>query len=535
VTRRQLLKAGAAIPAAVASLQLLGAEASAAAGGAGPSNVVQLENSLQGTTAWQLTNPDWNGVICGYASDVSINRGQPITFYFSASQDTVGTFAIYRLGWYGGKGGRLITGPFTINLSNQKTPAPNPTTGLNDMGWKASFVDNSQTSANSATIWPSGVYVAVITGHTTGLQEYVTFVVRDDARASDILFQQSVLTYQAYNFWGGISLYPNANNVEGLEVSFNRPYDRSWGAGDLLCWDIQLIRFLERYGYDVTYATDIDMARGRCIEAPHKAIVLGGHDEYWTYGMRLNMETCISNGINLAVFGADACYWQVRLQPDANGNPDRTIVAYKTSAANDPYYLTGQSLTTPQAAYYNNRVTGLWRAAPLNAPEAALLGGMFHLYPASGNVIVDNASHWFWANTGAVNGTAIPGILGYETDAVAPSSPANTVLLTNSPDAAGYANSTIYTAPSGAQVFNAGTMFWSFGLDSYPSWWTYSNPQNLVSPVAQQATLNLLNNFTYQKPIIASNLLDTPAPASHLLAQGDAPKCPRDRRMNPYG
>jgi hypothetical protein len=296
-----------------------------------------------------------------------------------------------------------------------------------------------------------------------------------------------------------MSLYPNAADQQGVAVSFNRPYDRSWGAGDLLNWDIMLIRFMERHGYDVTYATDIDVARGRGIDTPRKAIVIGGHDEYWTYGMRENIQSSIANGVNLAVFGADTCYCQVRLQPDAAGNPDRTVIAYKNGYANDPFYQLSLSTKTPQAAFYNNRVTTLWRNAPLNAPEDAFLGSLFHLYPASGNVIVANPGHWFWANTGASVGTAIPGILGVETDALGQNTPPGTVVLTSSPDAAGYANSTLYTAPSGAQVFNAGTMFWSWALDNYPSWWTYANPQNLVSSVAQQATVNLLNAFTYQK------------------------------------
>src|SRR5262249_44946717 len=128
--------------------------------------------------------------------------------------------------------------------------------------------------------WVSGVYLAKLTNSGDGKQSYIVFVVREDSRASDFLFQSSVTTYQAYNSWGGKSLYDfNSTGGRAHKVSFNRPYGlglnivqaaRGLGAGEFLTtfqagsdapatsWEYSMVRFLERNGYDVTYATNID-------------------------------------------------------------------------------------------------------------------------------------------------------------------------------------------------------------------------------------------------------------------------------------
>jgi hypothetical protein len=128
-------------------------------------------------------------------------------------------------------------------------------------------------------------------------ESYIVFVVRDDARNSPILFQSSVATYQAYNEWGGSSLYTNtsAGDKTGVKVSFNRPYWRNFGAGDFISlngapgYEMQMVRWLESQGYDVTYATDIDTHENPNTVLSHKVFLVVGHDEYWSRNMRDNV------------------------------------------------------------------------------------------------------------------------------------------------------------------------------------------------------------------------------------------------------
>src|SRR6266851_10121700 len=181
-------------------------------------NPTQTENAKPGSPDWQLTNAATNHEIEGYASLTSVNRGGQISFFVNTS-DPLYTLELFRMGWYGGLGGRRMTPPIQLSGVVQPIPTPDPTTGLVDCQWSSSYVLTIFNPADPSD-WVSGVYLGKLTGLTSGKQSYIVFVVRDDSRASDLLFQTSVTTYQAYNAWGGNSFYRSATHV-----SFNRPYD----------------------------------------------------------------------------------------------------------------------------------------------------------------------------------------------------------------------------------------------------------------------------------------------------------------------
>src|SRR6185503_14629675 len=95
------------------------------------------------------------------------------------------------------------------------------------------------TSLTIPSNWVTGVYLAKLTS-STGNSSFIFFVVRDDGGSEDVLFQTSVTTYQAYNTWGGLSLYNNdlTNKTpypyaHATKVSFDRPFNPgdSNGAG----------------------------------------------------------------------------------------------------------------------------------------------------------------------------------------------------------------------------------------------------------------------------------------------------------------
>ena len=216
-------------------------------------NVIQVENAKPGAADWVITAPSSTPTVEGYASHTSVNRGETIRFFVSSSAPTY-TLDIYRMGWYGGAGARLMRS-VTLAGSQQPTPQPDPATGLIECDWPESGrVTIPQTADKSD--WATGIYLAKLTP-SAGTQSYMIFVVRDDDSRSTYVYQSTATTSQAYNNWGGKSLYTynSVNSSPARKVSFNRPYARDGyrgGAGQFLNHEVNFIRFLEREGYDVS-------------------------------------------------------------------------------------------------------------------------------------------------------------------------------------------------------------------------------------------------------------------------------------------
>jgi len=461
---------------------------------------VVLENQQPGSGNWQMwlhgipPADDVNQQIKGYASATSVNLGESITFYVTVNPAQQYTMDVYRMGWYQGLGGRLMQSIGPLQGVAQPACPVDSSTGLIECDWTASY------TLSVPPTWTSGVFIVQLT-NAQGSQNYITFVVRDDARVADIMFQQAVNTYQAYNNYPddsttGKSLYDfnsyGASTVAGtdtrraVKVSWNRPYD-DHGGGQFLTWDYYFVRWLERSGYDVKYSTDVDTHEnsGRLLNS--KVFLSGAHNEYWSKEMYDGVQQARDAGVHLGFFGADAVYWQVRFEPSPlTGAADRVLVGYKNRTI-DPV----QGPTT----------TILWRDLFLNRPEQQLIGVQYAggQLPVSGPnapYVVANSSSWVYAGTGLADGDSIPGIVGYETDSSMSSAPLPTSVagtyqvLSQSPftepdGKTMIANSSIYQAPSGAWVFGAGTVSWSWGLDL----------ANVVDPRIQRITANLLQQF----------------------------------------
>jgi hypothetical protein len=459
-------------------------------------NTVFLENQKPGENTWYLSKANVGHTIEGFASATSVNRGETIKLYVNTTQPTY-TMDIYRMGWYGGAGARRMMSTITRSGTVQSLPKPDPVTGLIECTWSDPYVLSIPNTPDH-TNWASGIYVVKLSAG--GQQSYITFVVRDDQRNSDILMQQSVTTYQAYNVWGGLSLYGNTLCTAGTpncmprahKVSFDRPYTLWAGAGDLFAgrWEYDMLRFLEREGYDVAYSTDLDTHENGFRLWNHKAFITVGHDEYWSWQMRDNVQAARDLGINLGFFSSNTGYWQVRFEADSMGHADRTMVCYK-DARLDPVS------TDPVNQYLT---TVRFRDPPVYRPEDTLLGVMYEIAGyIQGDLVVDDASSWVWAGTGVKSGDHLIGLLGYEADREFGDQPLGTVRLTHSPylttTSTGtqtlYADSTIYTATSGATVFAAGSMDWNWGLDAY----AWSHSPVVVNPIVQQATRNIFKRF----------------------------------------
>ncbi len=446
------------------------------------SNPITIENAKTGTTAWQMPVDKAATVqIQAYVDKRSVAPGQQLTFYVSTQQaGTPYTISIYRMGWYQDKGGREIAvsgnlvgqaqGYFNAtqsSLINCSTCYVDTGTGLTEARWKPSY------SFNVTQAWTTGVYLAKFVD-AQGMQTYVSFDVLGSTTSAYVVVTADT-TYAAYNNWGGQSLYAyNSKPIPAVKVSFDRPSTQNYGSDQVLVFEADAIRWMERQGYDLSYISDIDLHTGARSLVSHKAYISLGHDEYWTKEMRDGVEYLRGQGVGLAFFEADDAYWQARLEPDSMGATNRTVVSYKVSTYNhdlarDPLY--GQD---------NSRVTAQFRDPVVHRPENALLGEMFsdvvhgrHGFPWK--VASPSTASTFMNDTGLTAGQEYGcALVGYEWDKVFNNGATpqglqilSTSTTSNDTGQADISNTTVYTAPSHALVFDTGSVYWTSALDAY--------------------------------------------------------------------
>lgn len=444
---------------------------------------VSQSNAFTSTSEWKIKKHAKHNEIEGYSSLTGVTAGKTIQFSISSTTSQY-TAKIYRLGWYGGQGAAQVLTYEGHNAQLRHMPKADASTGLIEPNWPYELKLSVPLS------WPSGMYFMKL-ANAAGYESYVPFVVESANSQDKILLVHSVLTDQAYNDWGGNSLYHGStldlHIPRAVEVSLLRPFKGYDGAGEFLEWEYPMIRWLEKNNYQVDYATDLDVHNHPELLQRYKLVMIVGHDEYWSKAMRNGYEAAVQHGTNLAIFAANTAYRQVRIE-------GATIINYKNAYMYDPMY--GKD---------NGVVTGSWRDSPVNRPESALIGSSYgaevdHAYP----FIVADSSSWIYKNSGLSNGDAINSIVGYECDAIQSDlpQPPNLITLSSSPihskidkEEVGEgtntlnSNASIYTAPSGSMVFNAGTIGWSSGLDSFGS----THPH--VSHAEEVITKNILNQL----------------------------------------
>ncbi|WP_064820199.1 DUF4082 domain-containing protein [Rhizobium phaseoli] len=524
-------------------------------------NKIALENLKQGNpiSEWGLEG-DGGGTIQGFATEISTNIGQTVDFKI-ATDSTHYRIDIYRMGYYGGLGARKVD-----SIEQQLTTAqiqPHPivdmSLGLIDCGnWSVSASWQIPTDA------VSGVYFAkLVREDGTEDASIIPFVVRDDASTSNIVFQTSDTTWQAYNAWGGASLYYGEVPVDpanmigylppncscGLQaigrasaVSYNRPIITNTspvgGSHDYIFGvESSAISWLEQNGYDVSYISGVDATRSGALLLNHDAYLSVGHDEYWSAEQRANVEAARDAGVNLAFWSGNECYWKVRWESsiDGSGQAYRTMVCYKE---------TWGTSTDP-----SNVGTGTWRdpryADPGQEPENSLTGTMFQVDSYRQDTIsipYDYSQLRFWRNTDVSQTkegdtyNLVQNLLGYEWDSdvengFRPDGLVNLSLSSISVDtylrdygatigsAVATHSLTMYRAASGALVFGAGTVFWSWGLSDNHQGPTTSTDRNV-----QQAMVNMFADMGIQPTtldaslILATQSTDTLKPTSSVTS-----------------
>jgi hypothetical protein len=446
------------------------------------------ENQLTGSTGWQLTAP--SGELWAYARSITVRPGFSVSIKAGArTAATTATWQLWRLGYYNGAGGRLIKsgGPVAIRKRDPLNAPMDP-----ELGYVSVLNYTSTFSFTIPSTAVTGVYVVKLT--SSNAQTYAPIIVKERSDATvlaPMLVVIPVNTYQAYNNWGGISLYDNDARPSfpyqaGHAVSFDRPFSTGGGTGLFRSQDLPFVQWVERQGYDLAYATDIDLdSLYTSYIVPRKALVIQGHNEYWTYQMRRNVERAIDErGINVAFLGANICYWQARFEANDNGSARHILVSYKKDANLDPMNSTNPS-----------RVTTKWRLAPVNRPENEFIGIMFSswLGTKSYPLEVTDASSWIWAGTGVVDGTQIPNLYGIESDQAFANGlePEGLTIVGTGTVVDGEtgitapADTAWYQAPSGALVFAAGSIAWSRALAT----------SGYIDARIQRATKNVLDRF----------------------------------------
>ena len=464
---------------------------------------IRAENARPGTDAWLLTRTrtDANSAcrcspIEGYCSRTSVRIGERIDFMVSTDPASAFFIDLYRLGFYGGKGGRFLTrlGPF------HGTPQPVPAVGderVRECVWSpaASFEIPSD--------WLSGVYLGKLTAETSGVQSYLIFVVRDD-RPCDFLFQCSDTTWAAYNRWPDrYSLYDDATTGEsgwyvgpGVRAGWDRPYGKyrqifdaplSQGSGEFLLWEFPLAYWMEKEGLDVSYISNADTHAdpGRLLKT--KAFLSVGHDEYWSREMFDHVSAAVSAGVHAAFLCGNSCDGLIEFHPNAQGARDRSFSRIGTfggpDRGPDPF-------------------AGKWKR---HGPNPAALMGARTTFPYNGTAdwTCVNERHWLFDGTGMKNGDAIPGLVGWEHHGVPETIPGLEVLARGPvfsggrPQGVEY-TATIYTGPKGNLVFNAATIWWAVGLSAPPGFLlpaAHGGGPRGPDPRVQRMTRNLFDRF----------------------------------------
>ncbi len=455
-------------------------------------NAIVRENDQPGTSAWQIPSGSIAYTeISAFAGATSVAPGKSITFYVSTKEPgTHYSVNIYRLGWYGGTGARLMSSSQdhigqaqgyydqkNYQLVNCNTCTINPV----ETNWKPSY---TLTIPND---WVTGIYLAKFIDKNN-MQTYTPFDVTGSATSAYIAMTPDT-TYAAYNYWGKFSLYvedgPTTDSVhKDYQVSFNKPYQDHYGASQTLSFIVQAVRWMEMRGYDVSYMSDVDLQVNPATLLTHKAFLSLGHDEYWTKQMRQGVEAARDKGIGLAFMGANAIYWQMRFAPDKAGVPNRTIICYKVEIAHNDY------ARDPMYGVDNSVVTSYFRDPVVNNPENTLMGEMWNGLTHAQNgfpwtVDPSAANSPLLKNTGLQAGQTYGcGIVGYEWDRVwqpltvadnagmisVPAKNVHILSTSKVKDEGGgddTSNSTYYIAPSGAMVFDSGSIRWSAALDNY--------------------------------------------------------------------
>jgi hypothetical protein len=494
LSRRDLLKG------------MLGSGAVALVGGCATTSkveradIITRENTREGTRDWLLRKTGIDAStkfrcprIEGYCWRPTLRAGDTQTFHVSTNPASRFTIDIYRMGYYGGTGGRHVVslGPFEGRVQ------PDPPIGerrLRICEWEPCA------SLKIPRDWVSGVYVGKLTAKSDGWQSYVIFILRDDRRA-DFIFQCSDNTWQAYNRWPNqFSLYDDGKKFwywgPDVEVSYHRPYGKycqildaplSIGSGEWFLWEFPFAYWMESLGYDVTYISNLDTHAESKGLLRAKGFLSVGHDEYYSMEMFDNLRGAIERGLNVGFFSGNTCCGRVELKRHAGPPGNWSVERVDRYGPRDPK----ETKDFPEMERF-----------PWNSPNENLLIGARSTMPVTGGADWACAlpEHWIFEGTGMKKGDGIPGLVGWEWHGDPAKMQGLEVVatgVTKGGRGEGQFTATLYPGAKGNFVFNASSCWWADGLSAPPG---YVKPTAYTTPKgpdtrAQQITRNILERM----------------------------------------
>lgn len=427
-----------------------------------------------------------NDEVFGFVGRHSVKVGEPIPVMLSrkpGSAPVDGFLRFYRVGDY--PFGRRAVWTSSTN-SVPAYPVLRSAAALG-VSWPAIIeVDTAE--------WEPGCYTADF--HCVSRQEpyydLIQAIVRPPRPSGSVLVKLSTNTWQAYNRFGGHSLYPDVEEPDaderGAMVSFDRPTPPTFFE-----YEAYLVRWIEalgrRSGFAVDYAANFDVHADQSLLDSYKLVVCGSHDEYWSAEEFDAFERRILyNGRNTIFFGANTAYWQVRYA-DVNGAPGsqdrgRQMICWKS--LDDPIVSRatgGRALLGATARYRDGA------RRPENMLMGAAYQSWFQAQAGDGprfSYEVQRIDLPFFQGTGLRVGDELAEVVGYEWDNRDPAGDGRRlwdqahssiplllldsiqVLFSGHPvdrlGRPGLAEAVYFVSPAGAKVFNAGSIRWAWGL-----------------------------------------------------------------------
>jgi hypothetical protein len=505
ISRRNLLKTFVAAGVAAGASGATGCATHSTALSFHPQkrNIIGRENAREGSSDWLLLNTRIDAAtkyrspwIEGFCSRASVQAGDEISFHVSTNPVSIFRIELYRMGYYGGAGGRQVMelGPFVGTIQPEPAVGPNR---LRECHWEPCA------SLRIPADWVSGVYLGKLTADREGLQSYVIFIVKDN-READYIFQCSDNTWQAYNRWPSqFSLYDDGKNPwywgPGVDISFDRPYGKycqildaplSTGSGEWFLWEFPMAYWMESHGLDVTYISNMDLHAEAKTLRRAKGFISIGHDEYYSMPMFENLRAAISRGLNVGFFSGNVCCGRIDPRPNSAGVPNRIFSRTDFWGPRDEEEI--------------KRFPAMAKL-PHESPNSNLLVGAGNVPPTTGGAdwACSKPDHWIFEGTGMKKGDAIPGLVGWEWHGSPAELPGLQILSTGPTQSApgklngGIYTATIYPGVKGNFVFNASSCWWADGLSAPPGYQrpsVYTTPKG-PDPRAQRITENIFKRM----------------------------------------
>ena len=444
---------------------------------------VAAENAKAGTTKWKIDQSSMatDDQLSAYATQHTVAPGGSFDLKISSTVAKKASLQAYRVGWYGGKGARLVATQNGVPVKNNDTitkcikALPKKlssckTTWSKVAGAKdpMSFSVSAKNWASSGTFstknWPSGNYLIKLTVESGGkhLSAYVPLVVRSTSFTGKTTVINATTTWQAYNTWGGYSAYYGQGKASQRSrvVSFDRPYSyvstpNSGGPWSYMRFERASVVEAERLGLNLAYATSEDLHSRGTDMASSTALVFLGHDEYWSNQEQANATAIRDRGTNLLFSGANTMWWRIRFSPDM-----RSMTIYKDANEDPVGKITEKTINFPTAG-------------PSSMPR--LLGSFYVSAGAIGDLTVTDPTMFLFKGTNARKGQKFQGLLLTEVDRVAdrPTDNPSTLQIgarslahdVVKSSKVSWSDLSYYSTNSGSGVINFGSMGFNQAMD----------------------------------------------------------------------